>query len=722
MDELKLPILSPFVDESNPIEPSGAGAPDVGQFAVGRFDDFFSKLYEYYYKKGLIPIILSEAVSIINLGFTGCLTTCLFFIDWPSILANCKEEATCSHSLRNYMSIKMHEFSSLYRLSVVCYISLFVAFFVTRCVSTVSNIGDAFYMEEFFVHTLGFKGADVQSASWSEVMEKIILLHREGLCLVNAKKSMDELEITGRIMRKSNYLIALINKDVLDIKIPWYFSLILPSDKIHLTTSLRWCLEWCLLDHMFNENYHLSGSFLKNKDDLARRFLFVGLLNFILLPFMIVHMTVHFFLSNAQQSCNTHLGERQWSSLALWKFREFNELQHIFDARINRSYQPANQYISTHSRLKCRNLLIVVRCIMFMAGAFVSVLLVISALREEALLYIHVGSHNLLWWLGLFSSIYVGARQYTNTSTATSHYNDEDPAISTSEMDVLVEQICASTHYYPARLWHRGCPHTFAQHAAMRDEIEGLFPQKITIFAHEILSVVLTPIILCFSLPPCAPSILQFIHTHTRHLSDMGAVVDYSVFDNDTLEKRGDEKYGAVPGMHSLSQDKSKQGKLESSFISFQQNNPRWKGGGQRGRQLVDRIAKYREVKEREREVMNNYEMGGSMLGADGHLLSSNLRHILSRSIKLGPPSTAQSQITRRYSCAPSQSFFTQPDKGDAASTLRSILHQLLREESIPYEDDHYWLNLFGQDYDRDPDGLEKSLVLQMQESNSVSV
>ena len=43
-------------------------------------------------------------------------------------------------------------------------------------------------------------------------------------------------------------------------------------------------------------------------------------------------------------------------------------------------------------------------------GSFVAILLVISILGESALLYIHIYDHNLLWYLGIFSAAYAGAR------------------------------------------------------------------------------------------------------------------------------------------------------------------------------------------------------------------------------------------------------------------------------------------------------------------------
>lgn len=74
----------------------------------------------------------------------------------------------------------------------------------------------------------------------------------------------------------------------------------------------------------------------------------------------------------------------------------------------------------------------------------------------------------------------------------------------------------------------------------VRDQVLHLFPYKAKLFAMEMLSVVLTPVVLCFSLPPCAPDILEFIRQHTTYVDGVGAVCDYSTFD---LNKYGNEEF-----------------------------------------------------------------------------------------------------------------------------------------------------------------------------------
>ena len=51
------------------------------------------------------------------------------------------------------------------------------------------------------------------------------------------------------------------------------------------------------------------------------------------------------------------------------------------------------------------------------------------------------------------------------------------------------------------------------------------------IFVQEILSVVLTPLVLWFSLPDCAPAITDFFREFTVHVDGLGYVCSFAVFD-----------------------------------------------------------------------------------------------------------------------------------------------------------------------------------------------
>jgi autophagy-related protein 9 len=85
------------------------------------------------------------------------------------------------------------------------------------------------------------------------------------------------------------------------------------------------------------------------------------------------------------------------------------------------------------------------------------------------------------------------------------------------------------------------------------------------IFAQEILSVILTPFVLWFSLPPCAPAIIDFFREFSVHVDGRGYVCSFAEFN---FERHGNVKFGAP----SQTQDKkmiSNEGKMEKSFLNF---------------------------------------------------------------------------------------------------------------------------------------------------------
>jgi autophagy-related protein 9 len=85
----------------------------------------------------------------------------------------------------------------------------------------------------------------------------------------------------------------------------------------------------------------------------------VGFMNLVFAPFIVIYLLLlHFFRyfevlphlnypANGKEyhSVPGALGSRQYTPLAQWKFREFNELYHIFKKRMDFSSKFASKYI-----------------------------------------------------------------------------------------------------------------------------------------------------------------------------------------------------------------------------------------------------------------------------------------------------------------------------------------------------------------------------------------
>jgi len=80
---------------------------------------------------------------------------------------------------------------------------------------------------------------------------------------------------------------------------------------------------------------------------LKRRFIFMALLNALFAPFIVIAVLVYSFFRyfEVYHQDPKQIGGRQYTRLARWKFREFNELPHLFTRRCHASYPFAHKYI-----------------------------------------------------------------------------------------------------------------------------------------------------------------------------------------------------------------------------------------------------------------------------------------------------------------------------------------------------------------------------------------
>jgi autophagy-related protein 9 len=111
--------------------------------------------------------------------------------------------------------------------------------------------------------------------------------------------------------------------------------------------------------------------------------------------------------------------------------------------------------------------------------------------------------------------------------------------------------------------------------------------------------VILTPIVLGFSLPNCAPEIIDFFREFTVHVDTLGYVCSFAVFD---FRRHGNMKFGApsfgeVDGEQNGGANwqaderlQSKDGKMEKSFLAFKAAHPEWTPMDPTGSMYLERL------------------------------------------------------------------------------------------------------------------------------------
>ncbi|KAK3805017.1 MAG: autophagy protein Apg9-domain-containing protein [Benniella sp.] len=101
------------------------------------------------------------------------------------------------------------------------------------------------------------------------------------------------------------------------------------------------------------------------------------------------------------------------------------------------------------------------------------------------------------------------------------------------------------------------------------------------------MSLVLTPTILCSSLPNCSEKIVDFFREFTVHVDGVGYVCSFAVFD---FKRHGNVKYGAPADATTDQRFISNEEKMEKSFLNFKQNNPDWEPADPEGSMYLSRL------------------------------------------------------------------------------------------------------------------------------------
>ena len=405
---------------------------------------------------------------------------------------------------------------------------LFAFLWIGKLFQYILDIRRLWNMHNFYHYLLEIPDNDIQTVSWQEIVKRLMLLrdsnpataagvterHRRFMGS-QSKQRMDAHDIANRLMRRDNYLIALINKDILDLTLPIPFI----RNRQLFSKTLEWNLSLCILDYVFNEQGQVRPLFLKDthrralSDGLRRRFLFAGFMNVLCAPFIIVYFMMLYFFRyfNEYQKNPSQIGSRQYTPYAQWKFREFNELWHLFQRRVNMSYPFASRYVDQFPKDKTIQ---VSRFVAFITGAVVSVLALASVIDPELFLGFEITSERtVLFYLGVFGSVWAVARGAVPEENLVF-----DP-------EFALSNVTEYTHYSPSH-W-RGRLHS----NEVRTEFALLYQMKVIIFLEEILSIVFTPFILWFSLPNCSDRLVDFFREFTLHVDGLGYVCSFAVFD-----------------------------------------------------------------------------------------------------------------------------------------------------------------------------------------------
>ena len=198
--------------------------------------------------------------------------------------------------------------SSLWSLGIW----LYSFFFIWKLVQYFFEIRRLIHIRNFFTYLLDIPEQDMQTVSWQDIVARIMALRDQNprtatniapdlrrFIGTQSKERLDAHDIANRLMRKDNYLIAMINKDVLDLSLP--FPLL--RGRQLFSKTMEWYLHYGILDMAFNELGQVQQDFLRAdrrgilSQKLKQRLYFAGMLNLIFAPVVLAYVVIVYFFT-----------------------------------------------------------------------------------------------------------------------------------------------------------------------------------------------------------------------------------------------------------------------------------------------------------------------------------------------------------------------------------------------------------------------------------------
>ena len=501
------------------------------------FDNFLTRVYLYFTQKGFYCLLLEKIVNLgIFLFIVGFGIFLLSFVNYSVLFSVNSSSTNQTIPLSSAIDFSI---GNIHPLTWVI-TALMMTFWLLNVIQFCRDIPDLLRIRRFYREELHI--LDINHTTWNDITELLLKKQR------STQAPQDALSLTQRILRRENYIIAFMNRDILGIrkhKLGFFY-----------TKPLEWCLNYSIWNYLF-ENETIRPELLKPhlvlaySQELAMRIRICSVLFFLLSPIILMYLLVYYLFAYFDQIRNTPslLGGRIWTRYAMWKFREFNELPHYFYARLTKSRLPADKYMASFAS---HLIPLLARLFAFLAGSFLTMIILGSFVSGNILISVTILNQSLFYYVGILGIALTGLRAAENASTEATALPEPQ-----KHLDEVIEHI----HYSP-KSWR--C--AYSKEVFM--EVSHLYVYRVVLFLKSMLSVVTSPFILYFYLVDESEKIIRFVQEFTIKDPDVGYICSFSQFSR--LEHHGNIAYGAP--VHAEKSMRSKYGKLEKSVMTFSTN------------------------------------------------------------------------------------------------------------------------------------------------------
>jgi autophagy-related protein 9 len=479
--------------------------PDT-KLLVSDLDVFFKNIYDYYYNRGFKNILVQTVLD--NLSYLFSLHFFILninIINWNLIISTCINEHQCDLDIINYINLDFNK--SIYFIAFYSLLILYYSIFLINSVKSLLNMK---YIKYVYESKLKVRQKDLENIKFNEIMEKLIELQKaDNYCRI--KEHISKFDIVSRIVRKENYIVGMMSTNTIDFRV----NVPLMGSVNLYTNYIETKLNEAVLGNFFERgNSHLNSAMFNTRYFQFRIFTYIVIELIFLFPILFYKLTFWLFKNADNIKSNRNILQRIWSPQIQALFRNYNELQHHFENRINNSFTPTEKFLSC---FKERLMFILGKFVSLVCGSFLIVLFILSSIDNRLLTDLKVFGKSFVWVgfvVGILLSIFSEKPQ-----------NSEENYIENIELkESLLKQVTNSVINIP-NTWKKD-----NNFSSLFKRISIDYKYSLLIMFKELLSIILFPFIwmrVIFR----AQDIIKFFRFYSRKVDGLGTICAFSYFD-----------------------------------------------------------------------------------------------------------------------------------------------------------------------------------------------
>jgi autophagy-related protein 9 len=553
------------------VVPSQTNGSRSWQHYINDLDFFFAKIYKYHRYAGFPAIAIRYTSQLLQFFFVICFTFFLAKCVNYNVLISSNERRTFADILLPFDRIQLTHFQVF--LLTIAFVSLFM-----RTLKVIQKLFVYRAIGQFYADALRIR--DCTLFTWPEVQARLI--ETERVCLFQGKR-LTELDVHNRILRRKNYMIALVNKQLL----PIHYRLPLLGELTYCPKGLLYYFNFIFFKapfiRLFETSWKLKDEYkqIARREECAQTFrrncFRMSILMVLFGIFFSFWQFLNLFYRYADEM-KTNPGRifsfRTWTPYAKLFCRHFNELDHHLEDRLNKGHRPATKYMNSFISVPLESL---AKLVLFMSRAMAAVLGLLAVYSEHVL-----GVEHMVTVLAALFFVGFACNGFIRGDVPQKHTQVE-----------LYDHVLGHVHYVPVN-------HPAATPQA-RSQIALLFGYKIGAILEELLCPFIAPYIVFRHLSLRSSDLVDFFRNCSIEIPGIGDVCSFSMLNidkngNPTVRQAIEKVTRSEPipsgaasaNLHEVHQDPnqarfaakpyivSENGKLELSLIHFKSMNPTW--------------------------------------------------------------------------------------------------------------------------------------------------